>query len=116
MEDFKDQAFAAYTAADLPRVWKRFVDDVIVVVKKDGGQRLLQHLNSKHPCIKFTMEEEKDGALPFIDVRFTRDVQGKLMREVYQKPTNTNCYFSVRLASSLDCEGRYSSGVGRACC
>ena len=92
MEDFEDRAFAAYPAADLPRVWKRFVDDVIAVVKKDRGQPLLQHLNSQHPRIKFTMEEEKDGTLPFMDVRFTRDVQGKLMREVYQKPTHTNRY------------------------
>ena len=77
MEDFEDRAFAAYLAADLLRVWKRLVDDVIAVVKKDGGQSLLQHLNSQHPRIKFTMEEEKDGTLPFMDVRFTRDVQAR---------------------------------------
>ena len=35
MEDFEGRAFAAYPAADLPPVWKRFVDDVIAVVKKD---------------------------------------------------------------------------------
>ena len=40
------------------------------------------------------MEEEKDGTLPFMDVRFTLDVQGKLMREVYQKPTHTNRFDS----------------------
>ena len=73
-----------------PRVRKRFVDDVITVVKKDRGQPLLQHLNCQHPRIRFTMEEEKDGTLPFMDVRFTRDVQGKLMREVYQKPTRAH--------------------------
>ena len=114
MEDFEDRAFAAYPAADLPRVWKRFVD-VIAVVKKDRGQPLLQHLNSQHRRIKFTMEEEKDGTLPFMDVRFTRDVQGKLMRSLSEANSHKPLR-SVRLASSLYCEGRYSSGVGRACC
>ena len=80
---------------DRTRVWKRFVDDVIVVVKKDGGQPLLQHLNSQHPRIKFRMEDEKDGTLPFMDVRFTPDVQGKLMREVYLRTIFTHFWAGV---------------------
>ena len=90
MEEFEDRAFATYLS--VPRIWNRFVDDVIAVVKKDGGQPLLEHLNGQHPRIKFTMEEEKDGSLPFMDIKFTRTPQGKLMREVYQKPTHTNRY------------------------
>ena len=90
MEDLENKAFASYSS--VPRVWKRFVDDVIAVVKKDGGQDVLQHLNSQHPRIQFTMEQENNGSLPFMDCRFTRQPQGELMREVYQKPTHTNRY------------------------
>ena len=36
----ESKAFASYSS--VPRVWKRFVYDVIAVVKKDGGQHVLQ--------------------------------------------------------------------------
>ena len=67
MEDLETKAFAAYAA---PRLWKRFVD-VIAVLMKKSGETLLQHLNNQHPKIKFTMEAEKSGCLPFMDVCFT---------------------------------------------
>ena len=38
------------------------------------------------------MEEEANGTLPFMDVRFSREEQGTLSRQVYQKPTQTNRY------------------------
>ena len=38
------------------------------------------------------MEVESSDSLPFMDVRFTRQAGGELMREVYQKPTHTNRY------------------------
>ena len=89
MEDLETKAFAAYAA---PRLWKRFVDDVIAVLMKKSGETLLQHLNNQHPKIKFTMEAEKSGCLPFMDVCFTRQLDGSLTRDVYQKPTHTNRY------------------------
>ncbi len=89
MEDLEDKVFEARTA---PRLWKRFVDDVIAVVQNTLGKSLLQSLNNQHPRIKFTMEEEQEGCLPFMDVRFARQSDGSLIREVYQKPTHTNRY------------------------
>ena len=90
MEDFEDKALS--DGSICPRLWKRFVDDVLAVVKRDKGSPLLDHLNEQHPNIKFTMEEEEEGSLPFMDVRFTRTANGKLHRQVYQKPTHTNRY------------------------
>ena len=90
MQDFEDRAFTKYER--IPRIWKRFVDDVIVVIRKDDSQAVLNHLNSQHRKIQFTMEEEENGSLPFMDVRFTRNNSGRLEREVYQKPTHTNRY------------------------
>ena len=48
-----------------PLLWRRFVDDVIAIVTKETGNKSLQHLNSQHPRIKFTLDEEEGGCLPF---------------------------------------------------
>ena len=68
MEHLKDKVFASYPL--VPRVWYRFqvVDDIISVVKKDGVQSLLTHLNNQHQRINFTMEVESSDSLPFMDV------------------------------------------------
>jgi hypothetical protein len=47
----------------------------------------LDHLNGLHENIKFTMETEKDGHLPFL---YKPD--GSLGNRVYRKPTHTNLY------------------------
>ena len=75
-----------------PRLFHRFVDDIITVVKRTDAQNLFTHLNNQHPRIRFTMEEETNGSLPFMDVRFPKQQRGKLFREVYQKPMHTKRY------------------------
>ena len=80
MENFEDNALIDETVK--PR--KRFVDDIISVVKKSQSNRLLSHLNTQHKKIQFTMEEEKDGSLPFRDIRFTWKLNSELEQEVYQ--------------------------------
>ena len=52
----------------------------------------MEHLNSQNEKISFTMESEKDGSLPYMDVLFTRQTDGTLKRKVFQKPTHTNRY------------------------
>ena len=46
-----------------------YVDDTCCIMKKDEVEPLLNHLNSVRPTIKFTMELERDGALPFLDTK-----------------------------------------------
>ena len=90
MEFFEGLALNA--APTRPRIWKRYVDDTFSVMKKGDVDRLLNHLNSIHPSIKFTMELEEDGSIPFLDTRVTRKVEGKLDITVYRKPTHTDRY------------------------
>ena len=90
VEDLEGKIFTE--RVESPRVWKRFVDDVLAVVKKNYGNMLLEKLNSVHENISFTSEEEADDSLPFMDVRFTRRENGKLARTVYQKSMRTNRY------------------------
>ena len=92
MEAFETEALE--NAPLKPTVWLRYVDDTLVVWPH-GPHTLadfLQHLNNTHPKIKFTMEVENEGKLPFLDVLVSRKANGRLGHSVYRKPTHTNRY------------------------
>ena len=90
MEFFEELALKS--APVTPRLWKRYVDDTCCIVKKGTVEALLGHLNSARPSIKFTVEVEKDGTLPFLDTLFQRKRDGALDITVYRKPTYTDRY------------------------
>ena len=49
-----------------PKYYKRYVDDIIAVFENENeAQTFLDYLNEKHNNIKFTIEYEKEGQLPF---------------------------------------------------
>ena len=52
--------------------------------------RFFDYLNQQHSNIKFTIEEEVDKKLPFLDVLL--DNNGPLKTSVYHKPTFTGLY------------------------
>ena len=84
----------AITSAPLkPNMWTRYVDDTFVIWPH--GPELLQkfheHLNQQCPNIRFTMEIEDGGQIPFLDVLITRK-GNKLSTSVYRKPTHTDRY------------------------
>ncbi|BHF69297.1 hypothetical protein SprV_0301234100 [Sparganum proliferum] len=72
-----------------PVFWRRYVDDTFVIVKKDMLQHFHSLLNAVFPDIKFTMEEEQEQQLPFLDVLVRRNLNGELETTVYRKATNT---------------------------
>ncbi|BHF75020.1 hypothetical protein SprV_0501811300 [Sparganum proliferum] len=59
-----------------PRLWVRHVDDTFVIINQDRIGEFTQHLNSIFPNIQFTMEEEKDCQLSFLDVLVRRKGDG----------------------------------------
>ena len=60
-------------------------------------QQLLGYLNSIDPCIQFTVEEETEGKLLFLDVCLQRKDDGSLTTSVFKKVTHTNQYLSFDL-------------------
>ena len=90
MADFEETALDNYACP--PRIWLRFVDDVLSVIQANPKATFLEHLNAQNKSIQFTMEEELDHSLPFKDVNFTREADGHLARQVHQKSTHTNRY------------------------
>ena len=52
----------------------------------------LGHINSLRPTIKFTMEQEKEGSLPFLDTLLTWRKKGKIDIGIYRKSMHTDRY------------------------
>nr|XP_022920587.1 uncharacterized protein LOC111429032 [Onthophagus taurus] len=80
-----------------PKLWLRYVDDTFVIWQhgKEQLHEFLDHLNSQHPMIKFTMETETAKQLPFLDVLVTRKTDGGMELGVYRKRTHTNRYLQT---------------------
>ncbi|XP_033606939.1 uncharacterized protein LOC117282232 [Cryptotermes secundus] len=92
MEDFEERALDL--APHKPRCWFRYVYDTFVIWPH-GPNKLkdfLNHLISICQYIRFTMENEIEGHLPFLDIDIYRRPDGSLSHRVYRKSTHTNCY------------------------
>ncbi|BHF80590.1 hypothetical protein SprV_0702371800 [Sparganum proliferum] len=72
-----------------PKFWARYVDDTFVVIKRDQVLTFKERLNSVFPDIQFTMEEEENNQLAFLDVLVCRKDCGGLKTKVFRKATNT---------------------------
>ena len=82
-----------------PSLWLRYVDDTICILDKEHVTAVHSHLNSICSNIQFTMENEKNSSLPFLDVLVSRKVGNEsnttvipLTTSIYKKPTHTDKY------------------------
>nr|VZH92680.1 unnamed protein product [Spirometra erinaceieuropaei] len=50
-----------------PKFWARYVDDTFVVIERDQVLTFKEQLNAVFPDIQFTMEEEENNQLAFLD-------------------------------------------------
>ena len=91
------------------KFYKRYVDDCFVILPRgednENADLVLEHFNSADPDIKFTLEREKDGKLPFLDTLVQRDENGHLKVSVYRKPTHSG--------RGLNFESHHSPGTKR---
>nr|VZI31581.1 unnamed protein product [Spirometra erinaceieuropaei] len=85
LQRLEQQVFSSYP----PKFWARYVDDMFVVIKRSEVKAFKAMLNAIFADIQFTMEEEVDNQLPFLDVQVTRLTDGKIRTTVYRKATNT---------------------------
>ena len=74
--------------------WIRYVDDIFVILRsKSCAEKVQGYLNGIHPNIKFTTEHEKNHSIPFLDV-LVKKKKGRLITEMYRKPTFTGVYLN----------------------
>nr|VZI30919.1 unnamed protein product [Spirometra erinaceieuropaei] len=72
-----------------PKFWARYVDDTFVVIERDQVLTFQEHLNAVFPDIQFTMEEEENNQLAFLDVLVCHKDCSGLKTKVFRKATNT---------------------------
>ena len=83
---------ALQTFINPPEIWFRYVDDTFTYLEIDQIQSFFEHLNNQHQKIKFTMEEEEEKKIPFLDAMVMLEEDGSITTKVYRKKTHTNQY------------------------
>lgn len=89
MEEIEEQAINLTQTP--PKTWKRYVDDVFVIMKGSAVSTFHDQLNSIDPYISFTIEHERDGQIAFLDTLISHN-NGTITTKVYRKPTHTDRY------------------------
>ena len=89
MEFLEQSAITSVPVECKTELWKRYVDDILEIIKKQWTDGLTQHLNSADDTgsIKFTAEQEKNLQVPFLDILIVRKPDGHVKLLVYRKTT-----------------------------
>ncbi|XP_062704289.1 uncharacterized protein LOC134286653 [Aedes albopictus] len=68
---------------------KKYVDDFFIVLPRDKVQATLEAFNNYNERLQFTVEEENNGRLPFLDILVIRNDDQTLSTEWYSKPISS---------------------------
>ena len=75
-----------------PVFYRRYVDDIFVLFESaEHLSKFHAYLNTCHPNMSFSFEQESNHKLSFLDVEVSRQ-QGKFVTSVYRKPTFSGVY------------------------
>ena len=99
---------AISTALHPPNVWERFANDLYSILKRMHLKNVLQHINNLHQNLMFTMDEESNGELAFLDTLLSRN-NGKISVLVYRKPTYTDQYLYYSSYHQISCKESVAS-------
>lgn len=64
------------------------MDDILQNIKRTHIETKLDEINNLHPSLRFTIERESNGAIPFLDMKIMNN-EGQLSSTWYNKPTDT---------------------------
>ncbi|XP_072046610.1 uncharacterized protein [Amphiura filiformis] len=103
MEWLEQQAIHTAPLDCKPKLWKRYVDDILEVIQKRSVDKLTRHLNQVDTTnsIKFTHETEQENQIPFLDTLIVKKPDGSIKLLVYRKKTHTNQYLNFQSHHSL---------------
>jgi hypothetical protein len=68
----------------------KYVDDLLMIIPKKEVEITLTIVNGYNKNLKFTMELEDDGSLPYLDVELIKQEDGRILAKWYSKPMASN--------------------------
>ena len=78
-----------------PKYYRRYVDDIFLMFEsRDQVKKFLRYINSRHPNIEFTCEEESNNEISSLDISVTR-MNNKLTTSLYRKKTFSGVYLNL---------------------
>jgi hypothetical protein len=83
------------------RFYRRYVDDIFAIVKSRFIPHVLKQLNSFHHNVQFTVEEENDGTIAFLDVLIIRTEEGRLIKFIGNPLIQKNMSTSIHVITFL---------------
>ena len=83
---------AISSALHPPKAWEQFVEDVFSTLKCMHLESFFHHINNLHQNIKFTMEEESNGELAFLDTLLKQNNEETLYWYIGNLHILTNTY------------------------
>lgn len=72
----------------------QYMDDLILAVPHTGKEEILQIFNDYNQHIKFTIEEENQSSVPFLDTRVIRTTDNVIKLDWYQKSIHSGRYIN----------------------
>lgn len=88
LEELERKAMVDYRS----KFWIRFVNDTFAIIKHHDSTKFMEKLI--YPDIEFTVEEEINGTLVFLDVLVSRQINGTLSTAVHRKTTHRSDFTS----------------------
>ena len=101
---------AITTALHPPKIWERFVDDVYCILKRTHLEYIFHHINKLYQNIKFTMDEESNGELAFLDTLLKQNNE-EFSVLLYRRPTYTDQYLHCSSHHQTSCKGSVVSSL-----
>ncbi|KFD50085.1 hypothetical protein M514_09045, partial [Trichuris suis] len=115
IEHLEDKAFSEADHIILPHLFKRYVDDIFVIIESGREEAFLNFLSGLFPnTISFTFEKEVSGKSRFLDSLVIRASEG-LKTSVYRKPIHSDRYIHFSSHHPRGNESSHSR-YDQACC
>jgi hypothetical protein len=75
---------------------KKYVDDICCAVPADKIEYTKEVFNSFNNHLQFTVEQETNFSVPFLDTKLIRTPENKIILDWYQKPTSSGRYINFQ--------------------
>ncbi|CAH8848487.1 unnamed protein product [Trichobilharzia szidati] len=97
--------------------WWRYVDDTLVIMRKNDVEKFFSHINSHVNSIKFTMEIENEiGELSVLDCKIQRVTGGRIKTTLYRKTTHFGRFLVYHSAHPLTVKRGLIQGLSDRIC